>query len=432
MSYPQSFDVQDSQPTSYQQYNRLRSDALRLGAAESDSVLLAELLGRYESGLRLEYLPSNRVRLPASPQAPVCLLVDGVPLCATAHIDLPAGQLAGPAASYYVFAVRTAGSSAFTLQINTTPTESANRRRIGSFYWDGAALVPGSILTEQAAGLHTQLNLHPQQPAGGRLTLAPGNPLPAGDVTGAGVVYYTPYCGNRTSLYVPGFGWQTVAFDPLSVSLAGKPAGRNLDVYLYDSGAGLALQLVDWSSDNSRAIQLAWQDGILVKSGDPTHRYLGTLRTTGAGIAEDSLAQRYLWNWENRLQRPLKVIETTNTWMYNTFAYRPMNNSLANRVQFITGYTIDPVHVEVLCEVLEQSGVMAYVGLAIDTTDADGSDLRTGVVAGQAHALLHKYFSPGYHYVLALEAGGTAGWSNFYGDNGLATTQSGLSGYLFA
>jgi len=57
-------------------------------------------------------------------------------------------------------------------------------------------------------------------PPGGRLTLTSGTPVTTSDVTAATSVYYTPYVGNKISLY-NGWEWIFHEFSELSLSLSG-------------------------------------------------------------------------------------------------------------------------------------------------------------------------------------------------------------------
>jgi hypothetical protein len=71
------------------------------------------------------------------------------------------------------------------------------------------------------------------------------------------------------------------AFSEVSASLSGLTPNTNYDVLGYNNSGTLALDLVAWTNGTTRATALARQDGVLVKSGATTRRYLGTLRTTG-------------------------------------------------------------------------------------------------------------------------------------------------------
>lgn len=153
MSYPLSSDVSAGQPTACQHYNNLRRDALFLGQEAADAAPLGVFLGRYAQNIRLEYLASNRLRVPYATTKPPALMVGGRMLVATANVDLPAGCFSGSAALWYVFARATGGSTAFTLEVNTSPSETANTRLIGEVYWDGSNLVQDSIRSYEVQAL---------------------------------------------------------------------------------------------------------------------------------------------------------------------------------------------------------------------------------------------------------------------------------------
>lgn len=90
---------------------------------------------------------------------------------------------------------------------------------------------------------------------------------------------------------------------------------------------------------NTRATALTTQNGVQVKSGDATRRYLGTGMTTGvSGQTEDSNAKRFLWNYYNRILRKLNKSESTDNWTYSvTQVFRAANNDTRNRVEVVAG-----------------------------------------------------------------------------------------------
>jgi hypothetical protein len=153
MAYPLSNDVSAGQPTAFQHYNNLRRDALYLGQEPADAVPLGVFLGRYARNIRLEYLAVNRLRVPYATTKPPALMVGGRMLTAAANVDLPAGSFSGAAALWYVFARAAAGSTTFTLEVNTSPSETAGTRLIGEVYWDGSNLVQDSIRSYEAETL---------------------------------------------------------------------------------------------------------------------------------------------------------------------------------------------------------------------------------------------------------------------------------------
>ena len=145
MPYPTSSDVAAGQPTSYLHYNSLRADAVYLGQLPADATNLLATLARYAHNLKLEPLAANRLRIPYDAFDPCCLVVDGHMCKAAADIDLPALAFSGVAATWYIFANWTAGSTTFSLTANTSLAEAAGQRRIARIDWDGANVVYPSL-----------------------------------------------------------------------------------------------------------------------------------------------------------------------------------------------------------------------------------------------------------------------------------------------
>jgi len=407
-TYPQSADVVDSQPTSCQHYNRLRADALRFGAAPADSITAGELLAGYAGGLRLELLPGNRLRVPATPEAPVCLALDGCLVRATAAVDLPTTATpSGPAGWVYVFAVRSAGSATFTLALNTSAAPWPNSRRIGRCYWDGSALQRGSLVSEPNLALAQDLPLALAGLCQLRLSLVAGSPYPLQDVAGAGTVYITPAGGNCVSLYTGG-GWRVYTAAEMAVSLEGLGAAQLADLFLYESGGALCTQLVAWSSGQARAVELARLDGVLVQSGEPARRYLGTLRTTTAGVTEDSHTSRLVFNAANRAPRLLELLDNS-AHTYTNPAYRPWNNSTAMRLQFVLGVVEEPVAVQI--GLWKSGSGYGQVSVGLDATNA--AEIAGAFAQGDPGAARYLWSqealdpppAPGYHFLQAIEYG---------------------------
>jgi hypothetical protein len=158
------------------------------------------------------------------------------------------------------------------------------------------------------------------------------------DVTSSATVFFTPHIGSRIALYVENYGWRNYAFDELSLDISGVAASKNLDVFIYDNAGTLTLSMEEWSNDTLRATALVRQDGVLVKSGAPSYRYLGTCRTFNTGVCRDIEASRFLWNYYNRVEKNLLVKDPTDSWTYATAdTWHPMNNSTNNRVSVVIG-----------------------------------------------------------------------------------------------
>jgi hypothetical protein len=204
----------------------------------------------------------------------------------------------------------------------------------------------------------------------GRLTLTSATPVTTDDVTAATTLYFTPYKGNNLALF-DGYIWKYYSFSEISISLSGKTASKPHDVFVYDDAGVLTLELLEWTNDTTRATALVYQNGVLVKSGATTRRYLGTIRTTATtGQCEDSKAKRFVWNYYNRIQRFMQCNEET---AHNySGAYRLWNNSTTgNQVAQVVGVVEEPLDAK-LTALLQSGAGGSYLVCTIYTNGSAG------------------------------------------------------------
>lgn len=264
----------------------------------------------------------------------------------------------------------------------------------------------------------------------GRLTLESGVPVSTSDQTAKTTLYFTPFRGNSIALYVSG-GWVLRTFTERSLSLSGFTSGKPFDIWAYDDSGTVTLEALVWTDDTTRATALALQDGIYVKSGDATRRYLGTIYTSATGQCEDSAAKRYVFNATNRVERPMRVLEATNSWAYTTDTWRQANGSTANQIDLVLGLIEDMVSAEVVATLFDNSVSDGSVAIGLNSTSAVATGgLRNATGSTESGALVAKwrgYPVAGRNYLAWLERadGGTATWR---GDNGDVFIQSGISG----
>lgn len=293
------------------------------------------------------------------------------------------------------------------------------------------------------------LTVNPNVPAvdlhtcNGRLTLESNVPVSVVDQTAKTTLYWSPIDGNRCALY-DGTWWTTRTFVQLSIVIPSSTS-QLYDVYLYDNAGTLALELNAWTNDTTPATlhsgSTFYQDGVAIKAGTATRRFLGVMRTTTvSGQSEDSLAKRLVWNYYNRVTRPLRVLEATDTWTYETAAWHQANASTANQLAIIVGVPEVPIHVDVRAHVANASGSakVVYGGIGEDVTNAIavGSlatrfDLLNGSSGDLAPSLV-KYPAVGYHFYSWLEYGiAGLGAGTWVGDGGQPTVeQSGILGWI--
>lgn len=262
----------------------------------------------------------------------------------------------------------------------------------------------------------------------GRLTLTSGTSVTTSNVTAATTVYFTPQDGNKISLY-DGSKWLSVTFSETSVAVPATTV-TPFDIFGYSNSGTLALETLSWSNDTTRATALGLQNGVQVKSGAATRRYLGTARTTSvSGQTEDSDSKRFLWNKCNRVPRKLLATGTTATWNYGTQAYRAANNSTTTgvtRVEYIVGVPQEPIRIiHHSPEVRATSPLYSAAAIGINSTTTNSADAygtRGTTENPPVHASYQGIPSTGYSYAQWIEYTET-GTTTFYGYFNDATYQ---------
>lgn len=275
----------------------------------------------------------------------------------------------------------------------------------------------------------------------GRLTLTTATPVTTSDVTAATTVYWAPYKGGKISLYDGSANWKTYTCTEKSIAV---PATTDTmyDVFMYDNSGTPALEVLAWTNTTTRATALTTQNGVLVKTGATTRRYLGSFLTTGvSGQTEDSLANRYVWNYYNRVLRPMRRLESTDSWSYATATIRQANNAAANQLNFVIGVSEDAVSARVNALWSNNTiGGGCMTGIGLDATNANATGCITAYQAAAVadtptvnHAFWIGFPGIGKHYVAWLEAGNATGTQTWSGDAGLPLLrQSGIHGELWA
>ncbi len=301
MSYPNSTDVVSGQATEAAQYNTLRSDALYLGGDAASSGSLRELLYQYRGPLSLQR-NSGGVTLSASADAPVSLMIGGVIRSVSSSLSVSVDPaLRAEACRLYLFAA--AEGAGFTLKVSDSRVERAGTRLIGSFLWSGKAVIPDTV--RSAAEMEILSAAAAPALNEGRLSYIAGEPIPDSDISLGTELYYTPYQGNRVSLYLGG-GWETFSFSELSLPVSGLLRRVPYDVFLSAGSDGLSLSCSCWGTTSARPSGILRRiNGIPVSAADPAKRYLGSFALNSAGYGADSRSERLLWNAANRVARPL-------------------------------------------------------------------------------------------------------------------------------
>lgn len=299
----------------------------------------------------------------------------------------------------------------------TTQTAGDNSTKIATTAYADAS--------SAASGDPGVMDLHP--------TLTSGVPITTADVVGASTIYLTPYIGKKIGLYT-GSAWVIRSTAEISLALSGLTTGTVYDLFCYDNAGTPTLEVLAWSTGTARATALAYQDGILVKSGAPTRRYMATFVATSATTTEDSKANRYLWSYYNRTKKLMERYESTASWTYQTPSYRQANNNTANQLNFVIGVAEDAVYAKISDRCSNTStGLFSQGGIGLDST----TTVLPGSATTASHVMASTYVSHsngidvsvgiGKHYFAWLEYSQSVGTTTWDGAGVF-----GITGSLFA
>lgn len=257
------------------------------------------------------------------------------------------------------------------------------------------------------------------------------------DATASGLTAGTAYFWNAASSTTGSF------HTTLANALAGT-SKVDLTGNVTANVTGVSMEFTAWTNDTTRATALTTQDGVYVKTGATTRRYLGTFRTTSTTTTEDSYGgasqaggKRFLWNLYNQVPRTLGVKDTTDSWTYATATWRQANNATGNKVEYVCGLNLTPVRA-VAYGCAEIGGSSAGCsGVGIDATNANSAlifvenAINTGAGRSVIPASYVGYPGLGYHYVAWLEYT-RSGTVQYDGDLGVASIQTGLIAEVMA
>jgi len=276
-----------------------------------------------------------------------------------------------------------------------------------------------------------------------RLSLSSSDPVLTSDVTAATTLYLLPYKGETLTLYDGSTQWDefTLGASGINISIPAS-TDTNYDIYVYDS-TGLTLEAVAWTNDTTRATALVLQDGVYVKTGTTTKRYVGTIRTSGTSGqcemvfgAEDTTPSFLVWNLYNQVPLHFSISTTTASGAYATNAWRSYLNDSGLRVQFVLGLPEATVQMALRGGGSGGTGNKAVVGIGLDSTSANSAPIVTvGYLSANSmhyslHAEYHNKPGIGYHYLQCLERASSGASITFIGDDSVTDAHFGAIGAI--
>ncbi len=294
----------------------------------------------------------------------------------------------------------------------------------------------------------------------GRLSLSAVAAVTVTDAAGAPSIYWVPAAGNRIPIYdgtnfvgIEAASGLSLDLDPDSGHSGYHQADSNFDLFAaldgatpflgsgprWNAGAGAGsntlrgtgvgsteLEVVKGRLVNKNTITLrfgtASGDTIAIAARRAT--YLGSFRTTLAGLTEDSCTKRFLFNAYNDVDRLLKRKEPIIAWTYAVNDWRQQNANPLNQVELLRGLDMDIVEVDHSSPFTSSDATehFSIIGIGLDSTTAfaDDSTNQPGYAKDGIFGFLTCNYrgAPGlgYHKLTMLEYAAGVDTQTFYGD----------------
>jgi hypothetical protein len=301
----------------------------------------------------------------------------------------------------------------------------------------------GNVLTSNGSAWTSAATSTPESDLAiceGRLTLTSGTAVTTADVTGATSIFFTPYKGSRIALYDGSSAWNIRTFTEITIALGTLTDAKPYDLFAYDDSGTVTFDSpLVWTNDTTRATALTLQNGVLVKTGATTRRYIGTFYTTATTTTEDSLTKRLLYNYMNRVSRSLYRLDT-GSHTYTLGTWRQFDADTANQLEILQGWSEDVTFVEVGCHGRNSTaGAFGAVSLGLDSTTSP----QTNATIPQPQVDISNYIlwmtgvlrvnvGVGWHKVVWLERSQASGTYTYFPDAGGGVERGGMTGVCWA
>ncbi len=190
--------------------------------------------------------------------------------------------------------------------------------------------------------------------------------------SGTSTLYFGPCPDKGNSLFLYSSGaWGRIAVSQVSISVSALST-NTYDVYVYNnSGSAVIDTLVAWSSGSPPTRDIDATGGVLVKHGDSTRLYVGSVQVIG-GVIYSFTGYRGIWNAYNRVQAPISAYISTPDWTYSGGWRNADNNSSYGGaiIGVVTGIQIEPVNLVRFSKGPDTSYTIAgLIGIAVDGTN---------------------------------------------------------------
>ncbi|MBX4941184.1 hypothetical protein [Rhizobium binae] len=227
-----------------------------------------------------------------------------------------------------------------------------------------------------------------------------------------------------------------------SIDLSGAVAGKCYDVFLTDDGLVIGPA---WTNSITRSLPVRKDGGKIINAvsfsgiNDGDGELVGGFRCHADGLTRSTKQSRLVWSLRDAIMLPVCRIDTAASWSYSVAAWRQANNSPLNQIEIFNGVSGRMVDVTASAYMVgsTSSAVSGFVGIGIDTSAADNSQMKNPAAGGNVFPVLPAwaryvgYVGIGYHELRWLERGGGGGAQNWLGNGGQPCGyQTGILGWV--
>lgn len=288
----------------------------------------------------------------------------------------------------------------------------------------GVTLSSGLIWNgDSIAQIYDDIRFH----VGGRLTPLSGSPVITGSgFSGATSIHYEQWIDDQIVMY-DGTRWNPMTVKTSTMTFSGALSGVPYAVFGVYSGGGFYLDKNVFSGNSVVTHLTTRQDGVLVKSGDATWRYLGVFAPSASGRTESTDKKRLVVNYYNQV--PLSLLtcpgytndDVSDTYTMSSTTYVELNGGTGARVHYLIPYDGMPVQMFSLHTIQPAaSGAVYRGGITIDSAVSPIMSVNGGVrmntMVTSVECAMDQSINAGFHYssIVGLRSlGNITVFSNF-------------------
>ncbi|MBB3521036.1 hypothetical protein [Rhizobium sp. BK456] len=220
----------------------------------------------------------------------------------------------------------------------------------------------------------------------------------------------------------------TLFYGSQTLDLSSAVLGKNYDVFLTSGGLVIGPA---WTNSTTRDLQVVRSGDDIVNAsafagiatGDA--HLVGGFHCHAAGQTRSTKQSRLVWSLEDATLVPVCRVDTADSWVYSAAQWRQANNNPLNQIEVFCGVSGRMVDVTASAYMINgaASAVAGFVGIGLDTSASDISQVKNPAAAGSAFPVLPAwaryagYVGIGYHELRWLERG-NGGTQTWFGDGG--------------